>query len=555
VTLTGRVLPIGGVKEKLLGAYRAGIKTIVLPKENEADLEDLPAEVTPGAEIHPVDTIDEALAVALEGASEAKPSPELTGLPDIPFVDGVLAIEVVYPAPGTSRPNADSVLVYGSVGTGLATLTINGSTVRVESNGSFLGYLPRPASDTLHLVAWVGDHVTEARRWYEAPGPTSERVEVVTVTYPTPRQARVVGGDTLATGSDVTVGRSTPAGTYRWFLPAGARLSLTGERGDLVRASLDGVTEGWFPATELVIEEGGPTSIDLAPPRLTPSEAWTDVRFAIDAAPFRIEAMDSVLQVTLHGVAGDYFRMMANDRVVRLVEWHPASGDATVVRIHPAHRIWGFKAFYDDEGGLVVRIRPPPPIDPVEPLRGVRIAVDPGHPPAGATGPTGFPEAEANLAIGASLAEQLRERGADVLITRTTGAELGLTDRTNMAVEWDAHVLVSVHNNAFPEGVDPYARNGTSTYYFHPMAIDLARTLNSEIAATTTARDLGVIHGNLALARPTWMPSVLTESLFMPIPEHEAALRDSGFVERLAAAHVRGLESFLRLAAARGSHQ
>ncbi len=69
VTLTGRVLPIGGVKEKLLGAYRAGIKTIVLPEANEADLEDLPEEVTRSLEIHPVATIDEALAVSLEGAS------------------------------------------------------------------------------------------------------------------------------------------------------------------------------------------------------------------------------------------------------------------------------------------------------------------------------------------------------------------------------------------------------------------------------------------------------------------------------------------------------
>ncbi|HET8656181.1 MAG TPA: endopeptidase La [Longimicrobiaceae bacterium] len=69
VTLTGRVLPIGGVKEKLLGAYRAGIKTIILPKANEPDLEDLPAEVVKALDIHPVESIDEALVIALEGAS------------------------------------------------------------------------------------------------------------------------------------------------------------------------------------------------------------------------------------------------------------------------------------------------------------------------------------------------------------------------------------------------------------------------------------------------------------------------------------------------------
>src|SRR5690606_15268224 len=69
VTLTGRVLPIGGVKEKLLGAYRAGSKTIILPKENEADLEDRPEEVVKALEVHPVSTVDEALAIALEGAT------------------------------------------------------------------------------------------------------------------------------------------------------------------------------------------------------------------------------------------------------------------------------------------------------------------------------------------------------------------------------------------------------------------------------------------------------------------------------------------------------
>lgn len=69
VTLTGRVLPIGGVKEKLLGAHRAGIRVIVIPRDNEADLEDLPAEVLEQLSVHPVATIDEALSITLRGAS------------------------------------------------------------------------------------------------------------------------------------------------------------------------------------------------------------------------------------------------------------------------------------------------------------------------------------------------------------------------------------------------------------------------------------------------------------------------------------------------------
>jgi ATP-dependent Lon protease len=65
ITLRGTVLPIGGLKEKVLGAARAGITDIVLPKENERDLEDLPEEVRRQLVFHPVETLDEVLSVAL----------------------------------------------------------------------------------------------------------------------------------------------------------------------------------------------------------------------------------------------------------------------------------------------------------------------------------------------------------------------------------------------------------------------------------------------------------------------------------------------------------
>ena len=69
VTLTGRVLPIGGLKEKVLGAHRAGIKEVVLPAENEPDLDDLPIEVRAEMAFHPVSRLGEVLAIALRGAS------------------------------------------------------------------------------------------------------------------------------------------------------------------------------------------------------------------------------------------------------------------------------------------------------------------------------------------------------------------------------------------------------------------------------------------------------------------------------------------------------
>jgi ATP-dependent Lon protease len=65
ITLRGKVLPIGGVKEKLLAAHRAGITTIILPKDNEKDLADIPKNVLDTLEVHMVQTMDEVLKIAL----------------------------------------------------------------------------------------------------------------------------------------------------------------------------------------------------------------------------------------------------------------------------------------------------------------------------------------------------------------------------------------------------------------------------------------------------------------------------------------------------------
>jgi len=67
VTLRGRVLAIGGLKEKLLAALRSGVKTVLIPQENVKDLADVPDNVKSGLIIIPISTVDEALAQALTG--------------------------------------------------------------------------------------------------------------------------------------------------------------------------------------------------------------------------------------------------------------------------------------------------------------------------------------------------------------------------------------------------------------------------------------------------------------------------------------------------------
>ncbi|MCL2732321.1 MAG: endopeptidase La, partial [Actinomycetia bacterium] len=74
VSLTGRVLPIGGVKQKLLAAHRAGITTVVIPKRNEPDLDDVPAEILEALEVHAVSDVRHVLKLALEPAEADAPS-------------------------------------------------------------------------------------------------------------------------------------------------------------------------------------------------------------------------------------------------------------------------------------------------------------------------------------------------------------------------------------------------------------------------------------------------------------------------------------------------
>jgi ATP-dependent Lon protease len=66
ISLRGRVLPVGGIKDKVLAAARAGIETVILPRRNQKDLVDVPDEVRESLRIELVDNLDEVLALALE---------------------------------------------------------------------------------------------------------------------------------------------------------------------------------------------------------------------------------------------------------------------------------------------------------------------------------------------------------------------------------------------------------------------------------------------------------------------------------------------------------
>jgi N-acetylmuramoyl-L-alanine amidase len=343
-------------------------------------------------------------------------------------------------------------------------------------------------------------------------------------------------------------GSGTP---YHWTFPNGTRFTLTGEREGAYRVRLTEDQSVWVDARSVrLLPAGTPEARGtIGAVRVVPQAEWVDLRLAMtERLPARVLLEGSYLTVEVFGGESrtNWLYYGTEDPFVRRATWEQGRDDLYYVRMELAGPAWGWRTFYDRDGTLVVRVRRPPAIDARRPLAGIHVAVDAGHPPGGAIGPTRLTEAEANLAISKHLVRMLRDAGARVTETRPDSGAVALGARPVMAEQAGAQLLVSVHNNAFPDGVNPFTNSGTTAFYNAPQSLGLARHMQREILRELGLRDLGIARADLALVRPTWMPSTLTESMFLMVPRQEAALRNPQVLERIARAHFRAVEAFLR---------
>ncbi|HEX9564295.1 MAG TPA: N-acetylmuramoyl-L-alanine amidase [Gemmatimonadaceae bacterium] len=583
------------------------------------------------------------------GAPGATPVDSTTRspLPAIPSVTGPVAIRVVYPPDGASIAVRDSNFIFGSVGSGAATLAINGRSVQVHPNGSFLAYLPVPASPPgeYRLVVVQGSDTVQLQHRVSIPPPrvmlsaTSasivdsasvaprgryalERWEPVRVSIRAAasaaaelqladgsrvpmvsssadedaaaavfatevpavrlnssawvqvtrgrdsvrlplsrialadsagkRYARLGAAPSAVPDTDrVIIGRPVAGGTYKWFLIPGTQVEVTGQVGAATRIRLDRDLQVFVDRTEIAMLAPG-----ASPPRRVASNArvihngfWTDVRIPMsDIPPYSVDADSRALVLTLYGTTAntDIINFASVDSVVQRVTWRQVTSDRAEYRVELHQAPFGYLVMWD-HNALVLRVRQAPAIDPARPLRGLVIAVDAGHPPAGATGPTGLYEPVATLGVAERLRTYLEQRGATVVMTRLAPGAVALANRPVIARRANAHAFVSIHLNAFPDGVNPFERNGTGSYYFNSYSEPLARAVQAGMVNRMGLRDLGVYYDNLAVLRPTWMPSVLCEGAFLMIPEHESALRTAEFQDAYARGVADGVEAYFSI--------
>jgi len=413
--------------------------------------------------------------------------------------------------------------------------------------GRYAGWLPaaalcadgRTACATL-VVTTEGD--TAAARWPLTITP-------VDMTFP---RVVLLNDDTAHTGTSdsMTPGRAVPHGTYNWFFPTGTVAVESGRWNDQVRLQLSRDAVAWVSAGDVVALAAGtpPPRGAVGSVRLASGPKSVTLRVPLPARlPFQVTERDRSVTLRLYGAASDinWMQYGGTDALVTRMRYAQPAADEVTITLDLSRRVWGYRTRFDGRD-LLLELRRPPRIDPHRPLAGRTIALDPGHPPLGAKGPTGLWEPVATLAVALKAKALLEHAGATVLLTRTDSTPLELYPRTRFAEQHDADVLVSIHANALPDGVNPFTNNGTSVYYFQPRSALLARELDRALVAELGVRDLGMGRGDYALVRPTWMPAALTEGLFIMLPEQEALLASEEGQGRYARAILRGIEGFLR---------
>lgn len=560
-------------------------------------------------------------------------------LPPIPTLLGPLRLNLVFPDSNQLEP-VDSNFIFGSVGNGHATLTINGTPVPVAPNGTFLGFLPVPpdtapqyvlvarnGADSATLVvpvrvlppplqfpltgALVVDSSsvspasaslalrddepvrvsvrapTNATAWVMAGGKRYNLVNTSGNSFATDVPAgrlrsggtvyvsrgkdrlhlpvaRVADADALTqwvslgdpaaqSDTDATIiGRSTPSGTYKWMLIPGTIAQETGRNGDNVRVRLDSNLEIWVDSVNVLpLPDGYPSPHrTVGAMALVPSPDWVDIIFPVSSPPpYLLEQNLTHLTLTLYNTQAtpDIIKYLQNDSLVRFLNWVPVASDRVRFDIELTKPPYGYLVLFDSTRGMVLRLRRPPVVSLAHPLAGLTITVDPGHPPGGAIGPTGLTEAQAVLPIAMKLKDILEARGAHVVMTRTTMDAVDLHLRSVIARRANSAALISIHLNAFGDGVNPFPNVGTSTLYFHPQTEPLARLVQAGMMREMGLRDLGVHYQNIAIGRTTWMPSLICEGAFLMVPEQENAVKVPEFQERYARGIADGVEAYFRL--------
>ena len=356
--------------------------------------------------------------------------------------------------------------------------------------------------------------------------------------------------------SEKTTARTGPWLGYHLFLPKGVRAHITGRRGPYYRLRLSEQEDVWVQSSDISFLPAG-TPLPQCVVHLVNTENRDDkarVRvFTSVRVPYKVEQIvePATLLVTFYGITADtdWIKYDFRDELIREIRWaQPARGVYQLKIELNQRQQWGYHADYENNE-FILDIKKSPEIAgwPSSPLKGITVLLDPGHgPDLGAVGPSGATEKDVNLALANELKAKIEAKGATAFLSREDLQGIALRARPKTAAIIDVDILLSLHHNALPDGINPFKSRGSSTYYYQPQSYELARLLQAKLLDKLELPNFGLFYDNLAVCRPTEMPAVLIEAAFMMHPEEEMLILSEKGRTKTAEAIVEALEDFLK---------
>jgi N-acetylmuramoyl-L-alanine amidase len=342
--------------------------------------------------------------------------------------------------------------------------------------------------------------------------------------------------------------------SYDLFLPQGVKMLKNGRSGEELRVKIAENLSLWTESKNLKeLEKSVPAPKNIIGSLHTENKNRSALVFfeILEKIPYRVSISEDLKKVTLtlYGAVSNIDRIHydpAGDSRIRNIRWKQIEDGALEIECDLKSKVWGTDVRYDG-GRMVVEIIFAPAFK--EGLKGILVAVDPGHSPQGGDGavsPKGIQEYEVNFQIAKRLKTRLEKAGAKVFLTKDAGEIVPLIERGKRAWERKADIFISIHANALSDGTDYSDRGGFSVYYFQPQSVGLGEAVHAAYRRKFHLQDEGLFYGNLAVCRVTQMPSILTESAYLMLPEEEEILTSPAFQSKVSDAITEGLSQFVR---------
>lgn len=442
----------------------------------------------------------------------------------------VWALDIVYPKKNPCTINAVSTFFIGSAAPS-DVLKINDTEVKISPIGAFAQMVPLKTGVNNFKITSGADIVNFVieRPQHFALGATKTAPKLIE--YPVMNNFYVQTENAPLRMTPVSSGINRLS-----HLPKNMQLLINGEKGDFYRVYLNSKLSGWIAKSNVEqrepkkVEKSQNERVKLIEIKTKEEKDYCLYEFELDRkTPFILKEQgekEGGLNLQLFNIDGQE--------------------DSTYCLNVPMKKLIGYDAYYDKDK-FILKVRKIPEINSEKPLKNITIAVDAGHGGTefGAIGCCGDKEKDINLAIAKALKQELEKHGAKVVMTRVNDTNVSLEDRVEFAKDKNAALLISIHANAIPDGLDPIKNKGTSIYYYHNQAKALADSILSSMTTQLGTQNDKVRQGSLALVRPTSSISVLIEVAYIINPEDYALLLDKEFRSNCAKAITDGVEKYI----------